>query len=332
MNRLPPLVDRFGRIHTDLRVSVTDRCNIRCTYCMPAEGVAFRPHREILAFEEIERFVRVATTLGIRKVRITGGEPLVRKGVCNLVQMLASLPGVDDLALTTNGVLLADCAESLKAAGLDRLNVSLDTLDRARFIEITRCDALDRTLAGIEKALHVGFREIKLNAVAVKNRSEDDVVALARFARRLGVTLRLIEFMPADADRAWTDARVLSGRAIVQLLEAGIGPLDPVETTGSSPAAEFRFRDGTGTIGLIRTVTEPFCDRCCRLRLTAEGRLRNCIFSNADWDVRRLLRSGDSDAALADLIREAVSAKKEQHGNDAGRLAASEIGMYRIGG
>ncbi|NQT16880.1 MAG: radical SAM protein, partial [Planctomycetes bacterium] len=211
MSSTGPLVDRFGRVHADLRISVTDRCNLRCDYCMREEGVTFRSHDEMLTFEEIGRFVSVAAGLGIREVRLTGGEPLVRKGICGLVEMLAAVPGIDDLAMTTNGILLPEYAEPLKAAGLDRLNISLDTLSRSEFLRISRRDELPNVLAGIMAAHRVGFRQIKLNALAIRGRTEREVVPLAEFARRYGMELRFIEFMPLDGDVRWEPDQVLSG-------------------------------------------------------------------------------------------------------------------------
>jgi cyclic pyranopterin phosphate synthase len=328
-----PLADNYGRTHGDLRVSVTDRCNLRCYYCMPVEGVEFRPHAAILSFEEIERLVRAAARLGIRKLRLTGGEPLVRKGVCRLVEMLAVVPGIEEIAMTTNGALLAEYAPRLAAAGVGRLNISLDTLDRRRFIEISRCDDLPRVLEGIAAACRAGFRQLKLNTVAIRGRTEEDAVPLALFARELGVELRFIEFMPADGGDRWTSHRVLHGEEILNILGKAIGPLEPVpEPDSRAPAVRYRFADGRGIIGLIRTVSAPFCDRCGRLRLTAEGELRNCIFSSERWDVRGLVRGGGSDDALAELIRQAVRGKKKRHGCDNGVLAPTDRGMHRIGG
>jgi len=328
-----PLIDRFGRVHTDLRVSVTDRCNIRCTYCMPAQGVAFKPHADILTFEEIERLVRVGVGLGVRKLRLTGGEPLVRRGIVRLVEMLARVPGVEDLAMTTNAVLLAGHAGSLRAAGLKRLNISLDTLDRQKFLRITRRDELPQVLAGIEAAQQAGFREIKLNSVAVRGQSEEDVVPLARFARQRGLKLRFIEFMPLDADRRWTGDQVLPGEEILRLLTEAIGPLEPMAPLDSrAPATEYRFCDGVGRVGAITSVSEPFCDRCGRLRLTADGRLRNCLFSAEDLDLRAALRRGASDEHLADLIRQDVLAKRRQRGTDQGRFGEPRRTMHQIGG
>jgi cyclic pyranopterin phosphate synthase len=329
----PPLVDRFGRVHTDLRISVTDRCNVRCVYCMPEEGVEFRSHGEMLTFEEIQHFVRVAAQLGIREVRLTGGEPLVRKHVCRLVEMLAAVPGIDDLAMTTNGILLPQYAEDLKAAGLDRLNISLDTLDRRKFREIARRDELPRVLEGIAAAHRAGFHQIKLNALAIRGYTEDQVVPLARFARDHDMELRFIEFMPLDGDDQWNHSRVLPGQEILKTLTEAMGPLVPVgESEPRAPATRYRFVDGGPTIGLINSVSEPFCDRCSRLRLTAEGKIRNCLFATNEPDARAVLRAGGSDEQLAELIREAVHSKEQQHGCASGQLARTGRSMHQIGG
>ena len=327
-----PLVDRFGRRHTDLRVSVTDRCNIRCFYCMPPGGVPFRPHEAILRFEEIQRLVRVAAGLGIRQVRLTGGEPLVRKGICRLVALVAAVEGVDDVAMTTNGILLSRFAEPLKEAGLDRLNVSLDTLDRRKFREITRHDELPRVLEGIDAALDAGFRQIKLNALAIRGQTEEEVVRLAEFARRRGLQLRFIEFMPMDGHGQWASDRVLPGQEILRTLGDHYGPLRPQTPEGSTaPARQYQLPDG-GPIGVIASVTEPFCGRCSRLRLTADGQVQNCLFSTERWDARALLRGGASDQELVQLIRDSVGAKRRSHGTDDGDFATTEWSMHQIGG
>jgi len=328
-----PLVDGFGRLHTDLRISVTDRCNLRCCYCMPPEGVEFRPHAVILSFEEIERFVQVAARLGIRRVRLTGGEPLVRKGICRLVEMLAAVPGIDDLAMTTNGILLSQYAEDLKAAGLDRLNISLDTLDRDKFHRITRCDELPQVLEGIDAAERVGFRRIKLNALAIRGQTEDDVAALARFARQRNMELRFIEFMPFAGAQQWREDLVLPGQQILKILSETVGSLEPLPTQQApAPANRYRFLDGSGVIGLINSVSEPFCSRCSRLRLTAEGNVQNCLFSTGQWDARAILRGGGGPEQLAQLIREAVRNKHEKHGTESGQFARTERSMHQIGG
>jgi len=328
-----PLVDGFGRVHTSLRISVTDRCNLRCFYCMPPEGVPFRSHDEILSFEEIERFVRVAAGLGVRKIRLTGGEPLVRKHVCRLVEMLANVPQIDDLALTTNGVLLCQYASALKAAGLDRLNISLDSLSREKYRRITRFDELPQVLKGIAAARNAGFRQIKLNALAIRGLTEEEVVPLAQFALENQLLLRFIEFMPATTRDRWDADRVLTGREILTILAEAMGPLEPISQDGSpAPATEYRFVDGSGRIGLIASVSQPFCTRCNRLRLTAEGEVRNCLFARREWDARAALRSGSTDDQLARLIVACVRAKKESRGTDDGQFGHSRRAMYQIGG
>lgn len=328
-----PLVDCYQRVHTDLRISVTDRCNLRCCYCMPAEGVQFQPHAEILSYEEIERFVRVAARLGIRKLRITGGEPLVRKDLPRLVEKLAAVPGIEQLALTSNGILLGEFAAALKAAGLQRLNVSLDTLSREKFHRITRRDQLPRVMEGIAAARRAGFREIRLNALAIRGLTEEEIVPLVRFARDQDLQLRFIEFMPLDGDRQWNRDRVLPGEEILKILSDAIGPLEPVSPNAPhAPAREYRFLDGSGSVGLICSVTRPFCDHCSRLRLTADGKLSNCLFSTRRWDARAVLRSGSSQRQLARFIQHAVSAKKKARGTCQGELAHSDRPMHQIGG
>jgi cyclic pyranopterin phosphate synthase len=328
-----PLVDGFGRLHNDLRISVTDRCNIRCFYCMPAENVRFRPRSEILTFEEIVRFSRVAVAMGVDKFRLTGGEPLVRQGLPELVGMLAAIPGVRDLALTTNGILLAEQAQSLKAAGLRRLNVSLDALNRDKFKQITRREGYERVLEGLAAARRAGFKKIKINAVSIRGLTEDEVVPFGRFAREHKMEVRFIEFMPLDGDNAWKQDQVLSGQEVRAILERGIGPLVPVDTDDpSQPATDYQFADGTGRVGFINPVTQPFCRRCNRLRITAEGRIRNCLFSIEEWDARALLRGGGTDAELADLIRASLKAKKPGHGIATADFVKPERAMYQIGG
>lgn len=327
------LVDGLGRVHTNLRLSVTDRCNIRCFYCMPAENVAFRPREELLTFEEIEQFVRVAASLGINKLRLTGGEPLVRAELPKLIERLAAVPGIEDLALTTNGLLLAEQAAGLRAAGLDRLNVSLDTLSEATFERISRRTGLERVLAGIFAAREAGFEKIRLNAVAIRGLSEDDLVPLGGFAREHDFELRFIEFMPLDADGAWNNAEVLTGQAIRGVLESAFGPLEAVEREDTSqPAVDFRFVDGRGRIGFINPVSQPFCGDCNRLRLTAEGEIRNCLFSTVEWDARALLRGGATEDELRQLVRECVAAKKPAHGIGAADFEKPTRAMYQIGG
>jgi cyclic pyranopterin phosphate synthase len=332
MNR-EPLVDRFGRVHTNLRVSVTDRCNIRCFYCMSDEHVEFKPRAEILSYEEIERFVGVVARMGVNKIRLTGGEPLVRSDLARLVARLAAIAGIDDLALTTNGILLEEQAAALKAAGLRRVNISLDALSETTFRKISRRDGLDRVLAGIAAAQQVGFEKIRLNAVAIRGITEAEVVPLARFSRERGLELRFIEFMPLDADGGWQTDQVLTGEEIRRLIADEVGSLVAAERADpSQPATDFEYVDGGGLVGFINPVSQPFCGDCNRLRLTADGKVRNCLFSLTEWDARTLLRGGGSDEELAELVRNCVLAKKPGHGIDDEGFVRPERAMYQIGG
>ena len=327
------LIDSFGRVHNNLRVSITDRCNIRCFYCMPEEDVVFLPRRDVLSFEEIERFVRVAATLGIDKVRITGGEPLVRRGVPVLIEKLRTVPGIRDIGLTTNGILLAAEAQALYDAGLERINVSLDTLNPEKFREITRREGFEKVLEGIFEAKRVGFDPVKINTVAIRGITEDEVVPLGRFARDQDVEVRFIEFMPLDAENNWQRDKVLFASEILELLAEGIGPLDPVAGQDTqAPASEYVFADGVGRIGIIASVSRPFCRSCNRLRLTADGKLHNCLFSLEGMDVKGLLRDGGSDERIAEVIRESVGAKKEGHEINTSRFIKPPLAMYAIGG
>jgi cyclic pyranopterin phosphate synthase len=327
------LVDRFGRVHTHLRISVTDRCNIRCTYCMPEGPIRFLPRAEILTYEEIERFVRSVVPLGIGRLRLTGGEPLMRAELDRLVSRLKSIRGIEEIALTTNGILLAPMAERLKAAGLDRLNISLDTLDPEMFRRIARREGLERVLAGIEAAIRAGFTRIRLNALAMAGQTESQIVPLAEFARQRGLELRFIEYMPLDGSQAWTSAAVLSGAVILDTLAARFGPLRAVPPLAAGqPAEEFLYGDGIGRVGIIRSVTEPFCGSCNRLRLTAEGQVRNCLFGTAEWDARALLRGAYNDDDLRQLVIDCVRHKKAGHGTDSPEFQRPDRAMYQIGG
>ncbi len=328
-----PLIDGFGRVHDNLRISVTDRCNIRCYYCMPETDVKFVPRAEILRFEEIERFARIAAGLGIRKLRITGGEPLVRRDLPVLVERLAAIPGIEDLALTTNGVLLAELAGPLFRAGLRRINVHLDTLDRARFEAITRRDDLGRVLAGLDAARRAGFQRIKLNAVAVKNLVEPDIVPLARYARENGFEVRYIEFMPLDAQNLWDRGKVLLADEIVGMIAREIAPLIPIpDPDPRAPALEYRYADGGGMVGFIASVSRPFCANCNRIRLTADGKVRYCLFAIEEDDVKHLLRGGAADEEIAAAVRRTVSRKWEGHEINSGKFVAPPRPMYSIGG
>jgi cyclic pyranopterin phosphate synthase len=295
--------------------------------------VRFVDRREILDFEEIERFVRIAAGLGINKVRVTGGEPLVRRDLPVLIKSLASMPGIHDLALTTNGVLLDELAAPLYEAGLRRINVHLDTLDRARFQQITRRDDLDRVLKGIETAKRLGFGPIKINAVAVKNLVEPDVVPLARYARENGFEVRYIEFMPLDSQQLWDRSKVLLADQIIEMLAREIGPLDVIpDADPRAPALEYRFADGIGRVGFIASVSRPFCLNCNRIRLTADGKLRYCLFAIEEDDVKALLRSGAPDDEIAALVRRNIAGKWEGHEINTARFVAPPRPMYSIGG
>jgi cyclic pyranopterin phosphate synthase len=326
------LTDSFGRVHDNLRISVTDRCNIRCFYCMPEEGIQFQAREEILSFEEIARFTRIAASMGVSKLRITGGEPLVRKDLPHLVSMLASIPGVKDIALTTNAVLLEGLARPLRDSGLGRLNIHLDTLDRERFRQITRRDDLDRVLRGIDAAQNEGF-PVKLNAVAVKGLVEDDIVPLAQFGRERGIDVRFIEFMPLDAQGIWDRNGVLTADEMLSVLKEKIGPLDEIpDHDPRAPATEYRFADGGGRVGFIASVSKPFCKNCNRIRLTADGHLRYCLFAIEETDVKSALRGGASDGGISVLIRQTVSKKWAGHEINSANFVAPPRPMYAIGG
>jgi cyclic pyranopterin phosphate synthase len=327
------LRDSWEREIKSVRVSVTDKCNFRCKYCMPAEGLTWLPRDEVLSFEEITRLVSVLAAMGVNEVRLTGGEPLARRDMPDLVRMLAPIPGVDDLSLTTNGVLLDRLAEPLVEAGLRRINVSLDSLNHVRFAEITRRDALDRVLAGLEEVeRHPELRPIKVNCVAIKGFTETEVPALAELARRKPYVVRFIEFMPLDADEAWREDEVLSGAEIRALIEEAHGPLVELPAKASSTARRFAFADGRGEIGSVHPVSEPCCTTCDRIRLTADGQLRTCLFSRREWDLKTPLRNGASDAELEALLRHAVAHKELKHRiNEPGFVRASRS-MSQIGG
>jgi cyclic pyranopterin phosphate synthase len=328
-----PLRDSWGREIKSIRVSVTDKCNFRCTYCMPAEGLQWLGRDEILSFEEIARLVSVLARLGVDEVRLTGGEPLVRRELPVLVEMLARIDGVRDLSLTTNGVLLDRLAGPLVEAGLRRINVSLDTLNHVRFAEIARRDALDAVLRGLAEAeRYPQLRPIKVNCVAVKGFTETEVPAMAELARQKPYVVRFIEFMPLDADEAWREDDVLSGAEIRAIVEERYGRLVELPAKASSTARRFTFADGIGELGFVNPVSEPFCSSCDRIRLTADGQLRTCLFSRREWDLKSRLREGASDDELAAFIRFAVRHKELKHKiNEPGFVRASRS-MSQIGG
>jgi GTP 3',8-cyclase len=329
---MKPLVDGHGRAIGDVRISVTDRCNFRCQYCMPAEGLPWLERSALLTYEEIERLVRLLAAMGVHDVRLTGGEPLVRKELWRLVERLAAIPEVEDLSLTTNGYLLTRQVDQLVAAGLKRINVSLDSLAPDRFFQLTRRDSLAQVLEGLDAAQrHPELRPIKVNVVALKDFTEAEVLRFAEFARQNPYEVRFIEFMPLDADRAWTREKVLPNAEIVRLIDE-VYPLEPVGRERHGTARRYRFADGEGEMGFISPVTEPFCGDCNRIRLTAEGELRTCLFSMTETDLREPLRSGATDAELEEIIRDAVWRKElKHHVNDPGFVQPART-MSRIGG
>lgn len=326
-----PLVDSFGRRHDNLRISVTDRCNLRCTYCMP-EDVVFRDKSELLTFEEITHFVRVAASLGVSKIRLTGGEPLLRAELSRLTAMILAVPGITDVGLTTNGIILARQAEALFAAGLRRLNVSLDTLDPERFRALARRDGLEQVIAGLQEAKRVGFERIKVNAVAIRGFIEHDAVPLAHFCREQGFELRFIESMPIGAE-PWEREKAVLAHELLEMLEQGVAPLAPArDYDPHSPAMDFEYADGVGRVGVIASVSRPFCRSCNRLRLTAEGKVRNCLFALDETDVKPLLREGANDETIARLIRENVLSKWEGHEINSAQFVKPTRTMHAIGG
>jgi cyclic pyranopterin phosphate synthase len=330
--RREPLVDGHGRAIGDVRVSVTDRCNFRCQYCMPAEGLPWLHRDELLTYEEIARVVGVLGSMGVHDVRLTGGEPLARRELWRLVEMLAADPEVHDLSLTTNGYMLDRQVAKLVEAGLRRVNVSLDSLAPDRFFQLTRRDSLAQVLAGLEAAeRHPELRPIKVNVVALRDFTEQEVVSFAEFARRHPYEVRFIEFMPLDADRAWSRDRVLPNDEVRRLIDA-VYPLEPLGRQRSGTARRWRFADGKGEIGFISPVTEPFCGDCNRIRITAEGGLRTCLFSMNETDLREPLRAGASDDELEEIVRAAVWRKElKHHVNDPGFVQPART-MSQIGG
>lgn len=327
-----PLVDSFDRRIESVRISVTDRCNFRCRYCMPAEGLEWLQRAEVLTFEEIERLARILASMGVSHVRITGGEPLVRRDIPDLIERLAKVPGLDDLALTTNGVALRSLAGPLVDAGLRRINVSLDSLDHTRFKEITRRDMLDRVLEGLEEAeRYPELRPIKVNAVAMRGFTEQEVLSFAELARRKPYVVRFIEFMPLDADRTWTKDDVLTGDEIRAMIET-VHPLVRLDAPAASTAERWGFADGTGEMGFINPVSQPFCSSCDRIRITAEGALRTCLFAQDETDLRTPLRTGADDDAIEGIIRAAVLGKRMKHQIGEPGFVRTAKSMSQIGG
>jgi len=326
------LVDTQGRVVRDLRISVTDRCNLRCVYCMPAEGMPWLPKSDLLTYEEITRFSRVCLMLGVTGIRLTGGEPTVRADLPVLVRMLNGLAPDLDLSLTTNGLKLAAMAGDLREAGLRRVNVSLDTLDPGRFRQIARRDRFHEVIAGLEAARRAGLAPIKVNAVLMKGFNEDEVVPLARWARENGYELRFIEWMPLDFGHTWERWKLVPADEILERLNAAF-PLAPARVTDpSAPATLYRYRDGAGSVGVIASVTRPFCGHCDRIRLTADGQIRTCLFSLKEYDFRRAMRDGAGDDVVADMLRAAVWRKEPGHLINSPYFKQPERGMSAIGG
>jgi cyclic pyranopterin phosphate synthase len=327
-----PMIDTQGRAVRDLRISVTDRCNLRCVYCMPAEGMPWLPKDDLLTYEEITRFARICLEHGVEGIRLTGGEPTVRADLPVLVRMLNGLAPDLDLSMTTNGLKLVAMADELRAAGLKRINVSLDTLDPERFHRIARRDRLAEVIAGLEKARAVGFTPIKVNVVLMRGVNDDEAVPLARWGRDNGYQVRFIEWMPLDYQHGWSREKLVPADEILGAIGAEF-PLEPLEANDpSAPATLYRYRDGRGTVGVIASVTHPFCGHCDRIRLTADGQIRTCLFSLREYDFRTAMRSGADDEAVADLLRAAVWRKEPGHLINSPFFKQPERGMSAIGG
>lgn len=327
-----PLVDGFARAHRAIRVSVTDRCNIRCQYCMP-EVARFLPSAQLLSFDQITEFVKFVTTLGIRKLRLTGGEPLMRPNLHWLVRQLSGIEGLGDIALTTNGMLLAEQVDDLVAAGLRRINISLDTLNEAVFKRLSRREGIQKVLAGIDAAVRQSSLKVRLNAMVMRDINLNEVLELVAFARERELPLRFIEFMPLDAQRAWSREQMVAGAEMRNHIAARFGALVPVlRSDTSQPAVDYTFSDGIGVVGFIDSVTQPFCAACDRLRLTADGKLRNCLFGTQEWDVAELLSRGAADSELESVVRDCLAAKHAAHGIDAVDFAPPTRAMFQIGG
>ena len=325
-----PLVDLWGRVVRDLRVSVTDRCNFRCSYCMPPEGLTWLPRSDVLSFDEITRVARIFVGSGVRSVKVTGGEPLVRSGLPRLIRMLRDLDDDLDISVTTNGYLLADRAPDLAAAGLDRVTVSCDSLLRHRFTELTLRDALDEVRRGLHAAAAAGLTPVKVNVVLMRGRNEDEIVGFAHLARDTGYDVRFIEYMPLDAQAEWRAEDVVPAREVLTAIDAEF-PLHGVESEG--PARTYRFADGApGSVGVIPSVTEPFCAVCDRVRLTADGQLLACLFAQTETDLRTPLRDDADDAHIAALIRTSVAGKWAGHRIGKDDFARGPRSMSMIGG
>lgn len=330
------LQDGFGRIATDLRVSLTDRCNLRCTYCMPAEGLDWAPTETILSGDELIRLIRIFTDEGVTEVRFTGGEPLLRADLEQIIEGVASLPDAPSISLTTNGIGLDTRARRLRDAGLTRINVSLDTLDRERFKELTRRDRIDRVFAGMFAALEAGLEPVKVNTVLMRGTNDDEAPSLARWAIEHGFQLRFIEQMPLDPQHGWSREGMVNASEIIAMLEAEFSLTPSEAPRGSEPAETWVIKDPTtgleGVVGVIGSVTRPFCSACDRVRLTADGQIRNCLFAQSETDVRGPMRSGADDATLANIMRGCLATKKAGHGIDSPTFLQPPRPMSAIGG
>jgi GTP 3',8-cyclase len=327
-----PLIDTHARTVRDLRISVTDRCNLRCVYCMPAEGMPWLPKDDLLTYEELARLARICVECGVTGIRLTGGEPTVRQDLSTLVRMLRAISPALDLSLTTNGIKLGAMADELRAAGLNRVNVSLDTLSRERFHRIARRDRLGDVLAGLAAAKRAGFSPIKVNAVLVRGFNDDEAVPLARWARDEGFELRFIEWMPLDFQQGWDRSKLVSAAEILTQLSAEL-PLGPEDGDDpSAPARTWRWLDAPVRVGIVASVTRPFCGTCDRIRLTADGQVRTCLFANREFDVRAVLRSGAGDDAVEALLRDAVLRKLPGHLVGQAEFRQPARGMSSIGG
>lgn len=328
----PKLVDGMGRHIINLRISVTDRCNFRCTYCMPADNVEFMDRDKLLTFEEITRIANIVSSLGIHRLRLTGGEPLMRKDLHVLIGMLSKVEGIDDIAMTTNAFFLKDQARRLREAGLQRLNISLDALDPEKFKHVNRRDCLQQVLDGLAEASKVGYKAIKINAVAMRNFSESEIMRLIELGRSDGFEIRFIEFMPLDADQMWERDKVLFGSEIIDLIKQKYELIPIKNSLEVGPASEFNFADGKGKIGIITAVSNPFCDYCNRIRMTADGKLRTCLFSTREHNLKELLRSGQTDEEIAETIRQAVLIKEPGHKINLDDFERPTRAMHAIGG
>ena len=328
----PKLIDGMGRTIVNLRISVTDRCNFRCTYCMPADNVEFMDRSNLLSFEEIQRVAQIVSRMGINRLRLTGGEPLMRKNLPVLIKMLNEVDGIDDIAMTTNAYFLKDQAQSLKDAGLKRLNVSLDALDPEKFRDVNRRDCLQSVLDGLDTARKVGFKSIKINAVAVRNFSETEIMSLIEMGRSDGFEIRFIEFMPLDSDKVWERDKVLFGHEIVNMIKDNYELIPIDNSLEIGPASEYNFADGKGKIGIITAVSNPFCDHCNRIRMTADGKLRTCLFSTEETNLKELIRSGATDETIIETLKQAVLVKEPGHKINLDDFERPTRAMHAIGG